>query len=247
MDVSTLEKLGLTESETKLYLEILRRDITKAGELIKKLGLSSSLTYASLDKLIKKGLITYFEKNNIKYFQAQTPEILLTYLDELKQETKKTIQELKKLKKPEYKENTTAIFEGFNGYKQAFTILLNEIDDSEPVYTIGFSPPGYAFNTLRNHLKKVDEQRINKKVLMKIIFPEEAKNTIGKDREKEKYTEVRYLPKNHLSPAALNIFKDYVIHWVWSEENTTAFLIKNKHVSKSFKHHFEALWKISKQ
>ncbi|MFT4311574.1 MAG: TrmB family transcriptional regulator [Candidatus Woesearchaeota archaeon] len=245
MNLEVLEKLGLTESEIKIYLEILKRETTKAGELIKKLELSSSVAYASLEKLIKKGLITHFEKNNVKYFQAQTPELLLTYLEEIKKEAKKTIEELKLLKKPEYKENTAAIFEGFNGYKQAFNILLNEIDETEPVYTIGFSPINYAFTTLRNILRKVDNKRIQKKVWMKIILPLETKKTIGKDREKEPYTEVKYLSKEHLSPASLSIFKDYVIHWVWSEENTTAFLIKNKHVSQSFKNHFEALWKLS--
>ena len=246
MNLEVLEKLGLTESEIKIYLAVLKKGTTKAGELIKKLGLSSSLTYASLEKLVQKGLITHFEKNNVKYFQAQTPELLLTYLDELKQEAKQTIKELEKLKKPETKKNKTLIFEGFNGYKQAFNILLNEIDQTEPLYTIGFSPTGYAFNTLRNYLRKVDEKRIQKKVWMKIILPTETKSTIGKDREKEEYTKVKYLSKDHLSPAALSIFKDYVIHWVWDEDNTTAFLIKNKHVSESFKNHFNQLWKISK-
>ena len=89
-------------------------------------------------------------------------------------------------------------------------------------------------------------QRNRRKIPMKIILDVNMKGTIGKDRKKEKYTQVRYLPKGYMTPAALSIFKDYVIHWVWTEK-ITIFIIKNKEVSDSFRTYFNLLWKIAKK
>ena len=81
---------------------------------------------------------------------------------------------------------------------------------------------------------------------MRILLDINMKDTIGKDREKEPYTEVKYLPKGYITPSALSIFKDYVIHWVW-KENPTTFVIRNKEINESFRNYFNLLWKMAKK
>jgi len=243
--MQTLEKLGLTKNEIKLYLELSKKRDSTSGPLMNSLNLSSSRTYAALNSLIQKGLITFFIKNNTKHFKAEDPTILLKQANNLKKETEKIVNEIKHGKNTIEQEEYSSIYQGFNGFKQAFQFLISNCDKGDEIYTIGFSPQEYGFKTLQTFLKQIDMQRCKKKISMRVLFDTNTKSTIGKDREKEPFTEVRYLPKGHTTPSAVNIFKDYVMHVVWAKQ-PTIFLIKSKEVSESFRNYFGILWKMSR-
>lgn len=245
MELKKLEKLGLNKNEVRVYSALIKRGISTTGPLIKELGISSSRIYASLQDLIKRGLVTYFVKNNVNHYQAENPKYFLKMVDELKTELKQVVQDLDKLKEYKEEKEYSVLFEGFNGFKQAFELILNECTKDDELLTVGFSPPEYAFTTLRNYLRKTDRERYKKKIPMKIIFDIKMKNTIGKDREKEPFTRVKYLPKGYITPAAMSIFKDYVIQWVWKEK-PVIFVIKSKEVNESFRNYFKLLWDTAK-
>src|SRR3989344_850440 len=59
------------------------------------------------------------------------------------------------------------------------------------------------------------------------------------------FSEVRYIAKGYISPAAIDIFEDYVYIFLW-EEKPFVFMIKNKTIADSFKSYYQFLWKIAK-
>lgn len=245
MKLELLEELGLTKNEAKVYVSLLKLGTSTTGPIMEELGISSSRVYASLQELIKKGLVTYFVKNNVKYYRAEDPRYLIKILEDLKSKVSPLVKDLERIKKIKKEQEYSTIFEGFHGFKQAFELLLKECTKKDELYTIGFSPPEYGFQTLRTYLKKVDRERNRKKVPMKILLDVKIKDTIGKDREQEPYTKVKYLPKGYITPAAMSIFKDYVFHWVWKKK-PTILVIKNKEVNESFRNYFQLLWKTAK-
>jgi len=85
-----------------------------------------------------------------------------------------------------------------------------------------------------------------KKQKLKIILDSSVKETLGKDREREKYSEVRYMPKGYISPAAVDIAEDYVYLFLW-EDKPFVFMIKNKSLADSFKTYFNFLWKLARK
>ena len=70
MDYSLLEKIGLTNSEIKVYLALIDTGASTVGPITSKSKVASSKTYELLDKLIEKGLVTTYKEDNIKYFKA---------------------------------------------------------------------------------------------------------------------------------------------------------------------------------
>ena len=54
------------------------------------------------------------------------------------------------------------------------------------------------------------------------------------------------MPKGYISPAAIDIFEDYVYIFLW-EEKPFVYMIKNKTIAESFKQYFNFLWKIAKK
>ena len=53
------------------------------------------------------------------------------------------------------------------------------------------------------------------------------------------------MPEGYVSPAAVDVFGDYVYTFLW-EERPTVFMIKNKRIAESHKKYFEYLWKQAK-
>ncbi len=246
MDTKILKEFGLAENEIKLYFELLKLGETSTGPLIRKTGIASSRVYTSLNSLIGRGLVSFITRNNTKYYRAENPDTLLKNVDEKKKQLENILPELKSIMKKEEKETYSTIFEGFNGFKIAFQNQIDECAAKDEIFVIGFSPQNYAFKSLRTFLKNIDLKRHQKKIRLKIILPKESKNTIGKDREKEPYTHVKYMSRGFFSPTAMNIYKDHVLLTIW-EEKPTVFLIKNEKIATSFKQYFNSLWDIAKK
>src|SRR3989344_8865095 len=102
-EINILEEFGLTEKEAKLYLALLELGQSTSSDLIKKLDYYSKTVYELLEKLMKKGLVSYVIKSNIKYFEAVNPEKFLDMLkeeeDNIKEKENKLKEILPKLKK----------------------------------------------------------------------------------------------------------------------------------------------------
>ena len=149
------------------------------------------------------------------------------------------------LKNSEQKETITAVYEGFEGFKTAFKKIIDDCPSGKEIFILGFSEQQSNTESLRLFLSNMNLKSNQKKQKLRIILDSSVKETLGKDREKEKNTEVRYMPKGYVSPAAMDIFEDYVYMFLWGEK-PFVFMIKNKAIAESFKVYFNFLWKVAK-
>ncbi|MFZ5955319.1 MAG: TrmB family transcriptional regulator [Nanoarchaeota archaeon] len=240
-----LEKLGLSSNEAKIYLFLLKKGSTTTGAIIKETGVSNSRVYESLNSLIQKGLANYNIQKNGKYFQPTSPKKFLEIEEEKTRKIKEIIPELEKLENKSPEDTNTKIYEGYEGFKTAFKKIIDDCPKNESIYILGFSEQTFSNESLRLFISNMNLKSIKKKQKLKIILDNSLKNTLGKDREKEKYSEVKYMPKGYISPAAIDIFQDYVYIFLW-EEKPFVFSVKNKRIAESFKQYFQFLWGISK-
>ena len=77
-----LEKIGLTNAESKVYLALLELGSSTAGPIIDKAKITPSKVYELLDKLQRKGLASVVTKENTRHYEAASPERLIDYLEE---------------------------------------------------------------------------------------------------------------------------------------------------------------------
>jgi len=241
-----LIELGLSKNEARIYLFLLKNPHITTGPIIKETRISNSRVYESLNSLISKGLVTYVVQKDGRYFDASSPEKFLEKEEERKKQIEELVPELKKLKiKKEFRTNT-AVFEGFEGFKTAFKKIIDDCPKGETIYILGFSEQTFSTKSLRLFLSNMNLKSAKKKQKLKIILDNSVRKTLGKDREKEKYTEVKYMPEGYISPAAIDVFQDYVYIFLW-EEKPFVFMIKNEKIAESFKQYFNFLWKIAKK
>lgn len=243
MDLSILSKIGLTNNEVKVYLNLLKFGSIPAGVLIKKVELHRTCVYDTLERLIEKGIISYVIISNVKYFEAVNPAQLLNYLDhkkdeidDYKKEVEKILPELEVKRKLSKEKQEASIFKGKKGLKSIFQDTLRA---GKTMYVFGAQGKFRDIFPIYYHFF-----HRNRDFKMNIIYTEDVRS---KQREKElKLIEQRFIPNEFDSPATTWIYDDKVAIVVW-ENQPIATLIRSEQVAKAYKNNFDLLWNIAKK
>ncbi len=247
MNTEILEQIGLSKNEIKIYFALLELEQSSATPIVKKSGIPNSKVYSTLDKLIKRGLVSYVIKNNVKYFQASDPENIIDLLNEKEKQLSQQRKEIEKLiPQIEYKRKLAknvqeaTIYEGFDGIKVAFNNILNKVPKNNEyhVFTLGEE---LEKSELKHFFRDYHKKRIQKKIKVKLIANEKIR-TIFKKYHIYKNMNVRF-SKLKL-PTGIFIYEDYVMTVVWLGD-PTAFVIKSKNNAEKYKDFFNEMWKTA--
>ncbi|MEK6859599.1 MAG: helix-turn-helix domain-containing protein [Nanoarchaeota archaeon] len=247
MNQKLLEEIGLTKGEITIYLTLLKLGETTTGKIIDEAQISSGKIYEILDKLIKKGLVSFIIKEKTKYFSAASPNRILDFLHEKEKELKIKEQELTKeiplllqFQKSKKENYETHLYKGFKGIQTAIFEVLNDLTSKDEVLAMGIiSSKKEQFNILWQNWHN---QRIKKKIICKAIFSDKE-TEYYKTFKKMPRTEVKYL--QGITPSAIDIIGSKVLIFTYGEE-ISCLSINNKEIADSFRTFFSTLWKVSK-
>jgi len=245
MKEKELTKLGLLESEAKVYLALLKTGQSSAGVIAKQTKLNRVSVYKALEKLSQEGLISSVILANTKMFQANNPQSLQDLISKKQQELlkiKNQLPSLNKLFNKTKKEVSVKIYQGIKGAKAIWEEILNQSKKQDEWLILG--APKSA-ELLGGYFKDFNKRRAKLKVKMKIIYNQDAKDLI-KIRKQQPLTEVRVMPKEYLTPASIEIINNKTLIVIYQPE-LIVFLIESKETADSFKQYFKMLWKIAKR
>jgi len=238
MNTEVLEQLGLTEAESKVYLALLELGSSQAGKITSKTGIHRRTVYDSIERLIEKGLVSFISQNNIKFFESVDPQQLLEILKEKQDNLKQILPQLDLLHNSSKEKQETTFFRGRLGLKSVFN---HQIEVGKEILVFGASVD--APNILKAYFPHYDRERVKKKINVKIVFDESVKNN---DYIKSiPNADIKFIPKEYSSPAAINVYGDNVAIILWSDE-PIAILIKNRDIAKGYKNYFNLLWNTAK-
>ena len=144
METEILTKIGLTPGESRAYLALLELGMTTVSPISKKADISLSKVYEVLDGLIKKGLASSINKNNVKHYNAADPDRIIDYLEEKKtsimedqKEIRAKLPELKLQQALAEKKPIAELYEGIKGIKTYYEKILLDLDAGDKIYTFG--------------------------------------------------------------------------------------------------------------
>ncbi|MCX6707905.1 MAG: hypothetical protein NT001_07290 [Candidatus Woesearchaeota archaeon] len=245
MQKEQLQKLGLLESESKVYLALLNLGSTSAGKIAKETELNRVSVYKALENLSKKGLVSHAIKANIKYFEAVNPAALGDLIEEKKKqldEIKKQVPLLEDIYKGTKKKIESNIYEGAKGAKALWENWLKEMRKGDEWLILGAPKHAEIFG---GYFEEFNKRRARKGIYMRLIYNQDATSLI-KIREKQPLTKVALMSKEYVTPASIEIINDHIAIVVYEPE-IIIFTINSKEVAHSFKQYFELLWKIAKK
>ena len=236
---SVLADLGFSKNEINAYLTILELGSATSWEIAKKARLHRTNIYDAIDRLVKKGVVSYINRENKKYYEVLDPSLLMNIIKEKELSLQKIIPELVMAKKLCGGENSACIFEGVQAFQK---ILTSWLRFDEPILAYGI--PKNAPEMMKHFMPHFHEIRLAKKIQMKHIYNHNAQERI-KFLNTMPFTEARYLPQQYYSSVSTNVCGDEVVLVLWLE---TPFVIqiKNQQIADSYKSYFEVLWKDAK-
>ena len=243
MEQPILERLGLTKNEIIIYLSLLELGSTTTGPLTHHSGLHTSRVYESLNKLIEKGLVSFHVKANRKHFSAADPNTLLNILEQEKREVEDIIPRLKAIEKEHLPEENATTYEGYKGVRNVYDNIIAKLKKGDEILVFGARGQDASFMA-KTYFKQYTKRRIKKGIKMRMIFNADSKAT-GKFYSELPLTQVKYMPPNMNTPAAVDIYSNNVGILVLKKQ-PIVFLITSKEVADSYRSFFELLWKIAK-
>lgn len=249
--MEVLEQIGLTKTESKIYLVLLDSGLSTTGPLMSAAKVSSSKIYVILERLIQKGLVSYIVKSKTKYYQACSPKNLLNYMVEkeskLKAQTnlvKNIIPELELRKANSGSAQDAQVYIGWKGVKSAFEYILDSMKEGDDY--IGFAQTDIEESSkeVRNFFNHYQSKRMHKKLNVKLLAQASQKKLFAKDPyTKFKSFQVRYLER---IPPGMVICKSMLLMPVFTPQ-TTAVLIHSKSLAKTYTAYFNFLWETTKK
>ena len=240
---SVLYKIGMTRNESKVYMSLLNLGTAQAGQITEKSGVHRRNVYDAIDRLMEKGLISFVIVNNKKLFSPVNPKRFLDLIDEkkfeldtIKKDFQRILPELE-LKAAMQERHDVRFYKGTEGLKTVFEDIIRTGKDY-----IGYGPGQQLEKVLKHYFRLFVIKRVKAKIRLRLIYDEASRKTL----KKNPLSDLRYMPDQYSSRAALRIYGDKVTLLLLSEEEPLAVVIKNRAISEGYRKYFEVMWKVAK-
>lgn len=244
MEINILKEIGLTDAEAAVYLALIEVGPSTTGPIVDKAQIASSKVYLLLEKLMQKGLVSFFVEKGVKKYEAAPAQRILDYVKEKKkylEEQQRAVQRLipvLEAKQKEHKRKTDAVvYKGMKGLETAFQDVYKEVKKNETVYNFVV---GDIDERLNNFFIKEYAQRKKQNIKTKTIFSEAGRNAYNQ-RDRKTF-DAKIIPELSSSPATTTVYGNKVILRMGSATDIVALMINNKNLAEAFLQQFTALW-----
>ncbi|MEK6964389.1 MAG: helix-turn-helix domain-containing protein [Nanoarchaeota archaeon] len=242
-----LRSFGLTPNEIKIYTKLLELGSGRAGQLTVETGIHRRNVYDSIERLLKKGLVGYINKNNRRYFTPTNPQHFFALiekeqheLEEKKKEFQRILPQLLLTQKIAKNKQRVTVFEGKKGL---VTILEDVVKTGKPNCVL--STTGKQLAIIQKSLSLFHQKRVKARIPDRIIVNKKDLKR-AKELIRMPKTQVRISSKEFDTPLAVNIYGGKVGMLVLSKD-PLGILIEDPEVAVSFQNYFNALWEQAEE
>lgn len=248
-----LKKFNFSQDEIDIYLAVLSLGKTNVAQIAKKTGKNRTAIYFHIKKMIENHILHETRKGKKFVVTAAKPSELADVLDRSLVDFKSLIPQLDSLKKATDETPLIEITESKAGYFK----VLDEIASlpEGDMFRVVEGQDG-VINELSliddEHLKKFFKQLIDRKIVARAIFTEEALQIPRKEMSKETFAllnkriqETKTLPQNILSIKNLAMIYGNKVSFLFPD-TALVLTIKDKRFSDFFKSMFDGLFYVAK-
>jgi sugar-specific transcriptional regulator TrmB len=240
---SDLQKIGLTENQTTLYLALARDGSAKAGELIKATGMHRNLVYTALEELVGKRLVAVSQVRGVALYKLLSPTRLLSAIEEKEHIAKSVIEELSHITKKNRQE--VIVYEGIEEFRR-HVIRSYELAKPGALHRyLGTSPHwhtvvGVEVESQVNEIQK--QKKLKLRGIAKSMFP--ALTSLLADTNG--LSQVRLNPLISSEANNVEILEDRICIQTFTEPYTVVEIM-NAELAKNYQSYFDFLWSKSKR
>lgn len=235
--INSLERLGLTNTESIIYLALLKIGESTAVQLAKETKVHRRTIYDNLNIILKKGLVGYKIRNNVKYFEASDPITFQSFLEEKEKMLTNILPTLQSYYKNKQKSPQINVYIGVQGAK---SIIEEAIQTKQTLYWVG---GGLYFFDVIGFSRKFIEEKLSR-TNIKII--QTATPNIKEKLKIFKKNNIKILPEKYSSKVGYLIYGNTIAIGLLQEKEITIIKITDDEFSKGYKNYFDIMWNIGK-
>lgn len=246
------EKLGLENTEAKIYLALLELGPATVSEITAKAGVTRTLGYHALQKLAWNNLVELSTaKAKVITYTAKHPRNVVRYLENKERQWKKRNEEATRLlpemvslyrmvEKPviNYREGVSGLMECWEEALSSKTEILS-ILDLEPFSQEKFRAYGKWWDKERSR-RKIKEREL-------ILDTPSARDWMKYFRGSFKHTNCRYIDPAKLPGilefgSSINIFENKTVLSLMKKPNFMGVIIESAALTNTLRALFELVW-----
>jgi sugar-specific transcriptional regulator TrmB len=238
--LQTLQKLGLSEKDAKVYLALLKLGHGSANAIARNAGLKRPTTYVVLEGLRARGLVLKMPGAKRQMFAARSPEEFIAEIKKDVAEAEVLVPDLMNT----YSSNTPRVrtihFEGLAGVREALWYRLDTLKEKE--IKAFFGSAENANPELVELFHEWNAALAKQKTRIRSIAPDSA--TLKKFRENDAL--YGFLSKTlsrsvYTSETSIDIADTFIRILMFKE--LQAVIIENATVAKALREIFEICWR----
>jgi HTH-type transcriptional regulator, sugar sensing transcriptional regulator len=233
-----IENIGLNPKEARIYLAALEIGSSPVSKIASKAKLNRVTAYDILEKLVKKGMISHFTKDKIKYFTAADPEIVVEEFKKRTEDLKKVLPDLKRLHGDTIHPRVR-YYEGLEGIK---SIYADTLKSKTEILNYGNS------QEIRKHWPTYDEEYVKKRAAQQIylrgIAIDDEDGRLVKARDGENHREIRLINKEKFDFSnEINIYDDKLSIISFKDE-LIGMIIESPEIANTQRAIFKMVWEF---
>jgi len=236
---AALEAIGFHKNESLIYMDLVKSGGSSAHDVARRTKIHRPNVYDTLDKLIKKGIVTQSLVDNKKIFYPIKPKNLLIYLKQKQYDLEKVIPNIEEIYNTPTEKRKVTMSEGIRSFR---VILNNLLETGNDIYVYGI--PKEVPDLIGGFLVDFHNRRIQKEVIMKHIYNKDAEKRVRYLNSMD-FTEARYLPSPYDTTTSTLICGDIVLLIFW-EDPIFTITIENRAIAESYKRYFDLIWDEAK-
>lgn len=238
-----LKRFGLTEKEIKVFLANLELGQTTVNEIAKKSNTFRTYSYDILKSLIEKGLVRYFIKSGVKYFETVEPEKLIAILHEREDQIKSVLPELNALRAKTAEKPKVEFYEGKEGIKT----IHEDIIKIKPKEVLVYGNTGNHYEIMQWYFPRYVKERVKNKIKARVITERtELTEEKIKSSEKKELRRTRFFPEGFTFPTLKYIY-GHKVAMISLGKNIVGVVTENEAIAKGEAMAFELMWKVAQQ
>lgn len=238
-DTTLLASLGLSKSETAVYLAALELGEASVQELARKAGVKRTSIYNFIDKLKDRQILFETKKKRRSVFSAAHPHQLLE-LEKLRlKELEHAMPMLLAINNRSARKPRVTFHEGIEGIKEVYNDMLNQ---RKPV--ICWSDQKHMWPTLgKEYCEYFPSERAKRGIPIRMIATDTPENRRYATKDQQLLRDTKFISSSSDLRTEINVYGDRTILASFRSAPPFAVLIEDQDIASTMRVSWEELWK----
>lgn len=231
-----LKELGLDDKEVNIYLAALELGKSSMSDLARKSGVNRATAYITTESLKNKGLLSFSLQKKKRLYIAAPPEKLGSLINEKQRLFSRLLPHLQSIDNLSAKKPKIQFFEG---EKNLIDVYMENLLTKGEILTI--AGPGLFHEGVLKYVPDYIEQRVKKRIPMKMIVPNIPIMLQWKERDVQELRQSKFVPhEKYPFKIQIDIYNKRVVLMSWEEK--IALVIESADIADTLRSFYYLAW-----